>query len=124
MWDKSYFEARVPEVPAMLLELLSHQNFADMKYGLDPAFRFVVSRAIYKGILQFIAHRDGRPYVVQPLPVRAFAITPTVDEGLYRLSWKATVDSLELSAVPTYYIIEERVGEKAYRQIAKVSSMI
>ena len=31
MWDKSYFEARVPEVPAMLLELLSHQNFADMK---------------------------------------------------------------------------------------------
>jgi len=27
MWDKSYFEARVPEVPAMLLELLSHQNF-------------------------------------------------------------------------------------------------
>lgn len=122
MWDKSYFEARVPEVPAMLLELLSHQNFADMKYGLDPAFRFVVSRAIYKGILQFIAHRDGRPYVVQPLPVREFAITPTVDEGLYRLSWKATVDSLELSAVPTYYIIEERVGEKAYRQIAKVSS--
>ena len=122
MWDKSYFEARVPEVPAMLLELLSHQNFADMKYGLDPAFRFVVSRAIYKGILQFIAHRDGRPYVVQPLPVRAFAIAPTVDEGLYRLSWKATVDSLELSAVPTYYIIEERVGEKAYRQIAKVSS--
>ena len=28
MWDASYFEARVPEVPAMLLELLSHQNFA------------------------------------------------------------------------------------------------
>ena len=36
MWDKSYYEARVPEVPAMLLELLSHQNFFDMKYGLDP----------------------------------------------------------------------------------------
>ena len=28
MWDKSYYEARVPEVPAMLLELLSHQNFS------------------------------------------------------------------------------------------------
>ncbi|MDE6135746.1 MAG: xanthan lyase, partial [Muribaculaceae bacterium] len=49
MWDKSYYEARVPEVPCMLLELLSHQNFADMAYGLDPAFRFVVSRAVYKG---------------------------------------------------------------------------
>ena len=34
MWDKSYYEARVPEVPTMLLELLSHQNFADMKYAL------------------------------------------------------------------------------------------
>lgn len=59
MWDKSYFEARAPEVPAMLLELLSHQNFADMKHGLDPAFRFDVSRAIYKGILRFIAARDA-----------------------------------------------------------------
>ena len=45
MWDASYYEARVPEVPAMLLELLSHQNFADMRYGLDPTFRFTVSRA-------------------------------------------------------------------------------
>ena len=55
MWDKSYFEARSPEVPAMLLEFLSHQNFADMTYGLDPAFRFLVSRAIYKGMLKYIA---------------------------------------------------------------------
>ena len=38
MWNKSYFEARVPEIPTMLLELLSHQNFADMRYGLDPRF--------------------------------------------------------------------------------------
>ena len=30
MWDKSYYEARVPEVPALLMELLSHQNFADI----------------------------------------------------------------------------------------------
>lgn len=122
MWDKSYFEARVPEVPAMLLELLSHQNFADMKYGLDPAFRFVVSRAIYKGILQFIAHRDGRKYVVQPLPVRAFAIAPAATEGKYLLSWKPTKDNIEASAEPTYYIIEERVGKNAYKQIAKVTS--
>ena len=34
----------------MLLELLSHQNFADMRYGSDPRFKFLVSRAIYKGI--------------------------------------------------------------------------
>ncbi|MDE6037518.1 MAG: xanthan lyase, partial [Duncaniella sp.] len=45
--NKQYHEAREPQVPAMLLELLSHQNFADMRYGLDPEFRFHVSRAIY-----------------------------------------------------------------------------
>ena len=74
MWDKSYYEARVPEVPALLMELLSHQNFADMKYGLDPQFRFDVSRAIYKGIAKFIAKRDHRECVIQPLPVNSFAI--------------------------------------------------
>lgn len=120
MWDQSYYEARVPEVPAMLLELLSHQNFADMKYGLDPTFRFTVSRAIYKGMLQFIAHRDGREYVVQPLPVHAFAIAKQ-PQG-YRLSWSATTDSLEASAAPTYYIVEERIGRGQFRRIATVTA--
>ena len=121
MWDESYFEARVPEVPAVLLELLSHQNFADMKYGLDPEFRFVVSRAIYKGMLQFLAHRDGREYVVTPLAPRNFAIT-TTGEGAYRLSWKETPDTLEATAVPSYYIVEERVNDGAFRQVAKVTA--
>ena len=120
MWDKSYFEARVPEVPAMLLELLSHQNFADMKYGLDPAFRFVVSRAVYKGMLRFLAQRDGRPYVVQPLPVRSFAIAKN-GADTYTLTWKETVDSLEATAKPSYYIIEERVDDGAFRRLAKVT---
>ena len=121
MWDQRYFEARVPEVPAMLLELLSHQNFADMKYGLDPAFRFVVSRAIYKGMLQFLAQRDGRSYVVQPLPVHAFAITENGTNS-YRLAWDMTVDKLEPTANPTYYIIEERINDGAFRPVAKVSA--
>lgn len=50
MWDKSYVEARVPEVPTTLIELMSHQNYADMTYGRDPEFRFTVGRAIYKGL--------------------------------------------------------------------------
>ena len=103
----------------MLLELLSHQNFADMSYGLDPTFRFVVSRAIYKGMLRFLAHRDGRPYVVQPLPVRAFAINNTA-QGRYTLTWAERVDKLEPTATPSYYIIEERIGDGAFRQVARV----
>lgn len=113
MWDKTYFEARTPQVPAMLLELLSHQNFADMKYGLDPTFRFTVSRAIYKGMLQFIANRDNRPYVVQPLPVRAFKIEPLSYDN-FELSWKETVDTLESTATPTYYIVQHRLNDGVF----------
>lgn len=121
MWDQSYYEARVPEVPAMLLEFLSHQNFADMKYGLDPAFRFDVSRAIYKGMLQFIAHRDGRPYVVTPLAPQNFSITAAPEgDGRFTLSWEMTPDSLESTAVPAYYLVEERVDDGGFRQIARV----
>ncbi len=120
MWNSSYYEARVPEVPAMLLEFLSHQNLADMKYGLDPNFRFTVSRAVYKGMLKYLAHRDGREYVVQPLPVHAFAINGGND-GRYNLTWSATPDSLEATAMPTYYNIEERVGDGGFRKIARVT---
>ena len=120
MWDKSYYEARVPEVPAVLMELLSHQNFADMKYGLDPMFRFDVSRAIYKGMLKFIAQRDHRSYVVQPLPVNNFAISKT-GKGQYLLSWDPTHDDLSDNADATGYIVCERVGlEGGFKEIATV----
>ena len=121
MWDKSYYEARVPEVPAMLLELLSHQNFADMKYGLDPSFRFTVSRAIYKGILKFIAQRDHRDYVVQPLPINSFTIT-RVSDRLYMLRWQPTHDKLSDNADPKKYIVLERVGnENGFKEIDVVN---
>lgn len=107
LWDKSYAESRIPDVPAMLLELLSHQNFADMRYGLDPKFRFTVSRAIYKGILRFISLRDGVPYVVQPLPVTAFGAD--VEYGpngpVAHLSWVPQSDPLEPTAEARQYMI-------------------
>jgi len=122
MWDKSYYEARVPEVPAVLMELLSHHNFADMKYGLDPQFRFDVSRAIYKGILKFIAQRDHRSYVVQPLPINSFAIEKA-SSGHYLLTWQPTHDTLSDNADATSYIVCERIGtEGAFREVARVKS--
>lgn len=122
MWDKSYYEARVPEVPAVLMELLSHQNFADMKYGLDPRFRFDVSRAIYKGILKFIAQRDHRDYVVQPLPVQAFAITREGDDK-FLLTWQPTHDDRSANADPTRYVVLERVGrDGAFKEVDVVKN--
>ncbi len=110
MWDKSYVEARVPEVPTTLIELLSHQNFADMQYGNDPRFRFTVGRAIYKALARFIGERKDRKVVIQPLPVKNFAIQKT-GKTTYRLSWQPTNDELEPTANPTGYIIMERSGD-------------
>ncbi len=119
MWDKSYYEARVPEVPALLMELLSHQNFADMKYGLDPMFRFDVSRAIYKGILKFIAKRDHRDYVVQPLPVHSLAISEASSPGTFLLTWEPTKDELSANADPKQYVVLEQVGrDGGFKEVA------
>ena len=120
MRDASYYEARVPEVPALLMELLSHQNLADMKYGQDPNFRFDVSRAIYKGILKFIAKRDHRDYVVQPLPVNSFNIGK-VSDGCYVLSWKPTPDALSENADAKKYVVMERVASGGFKEIAIVN---
>jgi len=121
MWDKSYVEARVPEVPTTLIELLSHQNFGDMKYGLDPNFRFIVGRAIYKSLARFIGERKGREVVIQPLPVEDFAIVRT-GNFKYRLSWHPREDKLEPTAKPAYYIIYERTeGVRGFRKIGQTS---
>jgi hypothetical protein len=109
MWNKSYYEARVPRVPAMLLELLSHENFADMRYGADPRFRFTVSRAIYKGMLRFLASESNTDYVVEPLPVDHFSITLNKKNQAV-LRWRAVDDSLEVTAKPDAYKVYMRIG--------------
>ncbi len=122
MWDKTYLEARVAEVPTTLIELLSHQNFADMRLGLDPDFRFTVGRAIYKGLARFMAERKDRELVIQPLPVQDFAIH-RVKKNHYKLSWRPTPDPLEETAMPDKYVILERSeGELGFHKIGETSS--
>ena len=107
MWDRAYYEARIPSCPTMLLELLSHQNFGDMSYGLEPTFRFDVSRAIYKGILRYLASQYDFDYVVQPLPVQNFSVVLEGDTA--HLAWQPTPDPLEPTAEAEYYILYTRV---------------
>jgi len=115
LWDRSYSESRTTAVPGMLLEYLSHQNFADMKYGLDPSFQFTSSRAIYKGMLKFLSIRYGCDYVVQPLPVNSFAATMP-SNGKVKLQWKPTEDTLEPTAKPNGYILYTRIDGGAFDQ--------
>lgn len=113
IWDRSYSESRTTSVPAMILELLSHQNFADMKYGLDPDFRFTVSRAVYKGILKFLSNRYGCSYSVQPLPVNSFSAT-ILEASKVRLRWKETKDTLEKTAYAKGFILYRRVDDGGF----------
>lgn len=120
LWDRQYSEAWRPNVPSMLLELLSHQNLADMRFGLDPRFRFSVSRSIYKGMLKYIAASEGRDYVVQPLPPDHFAIARNGEEELI-LSWRPVVDPLESSAKPNGYKIYQSIHDRGFVEIRSVA---
>ena len=115
--EANYCESRVPVVPSIILELLSHKNMADMKYGLDPTFRFAAQRAVYKGILRYL---NGSQAVVQPLPVKELGINAS---GL--LQWKAEIDTLEPSAVPSYYMvyIQENDGEWNVQQVDQATQI-
>lgn len=115
--EANYCESRVPVVPSIILELLSHKNMADMRYGLDPKFRFAACRAVYKGILRFL---NGKAAVVQPLPVEEIAIDT---DGTIR--WTAPVDSLEPTATPSYYLVYVRAdeGEWDVQQVEKKTEL-
>ncbi len=111
--EANYCESRVPVVPSIILELLSHKNMADMRYGLDPKFRFAAARAVYKGILRYL---NGKSAVVQPLPVEQLAIDT---KGLLR--WEPKEDYLEPGAKATYYMvyIQQNDGEWDVQQVNK-----
>lgn len=111
--EAQYSESFRPNVPAALLELLSHQNFRDMQLALDPRFRFAVSRSIYKAMLKFINSRYQQPFVVQPLPVTHFKAE---FDSLNRvvLSWKPQTDPLEPSAKPEAYLVYTRIDSGGF----------
>ncbi|MBR5963982.1 MAG: xanthan lyase [Bacteroidaceae bacterium] len=118
IWDRNYSESRICEVPSMILELLSHQNFNDMRFAHDPSFKFFAARAIYKGLLRYVRVMHGdKKYTVQPLPPVELSFgAPSVngEEGTARLSWKEQKDTLEPSATPTAYVVYTRVDDGSF----------
>ena len=117
--NSSYAEVRHPKVPAVLLELLSHQNMTDMQYGLDPRVRFTISRAMYKSFLKFIHEQYGTDYVVQPLPVHGMAMSRLGED--IRVSWQSTLDVLEPTAKPSYYIVYTRTNDGDWNNGVRVT---
>ena len=116
LWDRSYSESRSPQVPGMLLEFLSHHNYADMKFGLDPDFRFTASRAIYKGILKFLAMKNNVPYTVQPLPVNEMQVVLDDGQSNAIVTWSPVEDKLEPTATPTGYVVYTAIDDNGFDQ--------
>ena len=114
--NAGYAEARYTQVPSCLLEILSHKQFADIRYGLQPRFRHDVARAIYKGIGRWIHAQAGTEFVVAPLAVQKMSISPAM-----RVTWQATYDPLEPSASPSYYIVELRENDGPWRIAEKTT---
>lgn len=110
LMNASYSESRNPDMPMILLELLSHQNLPDMRLGLDPRFRFAACRAIYKGILRYLHTQYGTEYIVQPLPVHKFSVE-IENQSDFRLRWSERKDTLEATASPDYYIVYTRIDD-------------
>ena len=102
LWDRNYSETRRPEVPSAIIETMSHQNFADIRRGLDPNFKFTMARSLYKTILRYVSSNHSRPCIVQPLPVDNFRIA-NIGNGQLRLSWLPVKDEQEPTSVPTAY---------------------
>lgn len=108
IYDKSYAEISRPDMPAILVEMFSHQNANDMVIALDPAFRFDMARAVYKGILRFLADRYGQDYTVQPLPPSELQAELTAGDSVH-IAWTATNDPLEPTAKPNRFRVYRRV---------------
>ncbi len=107
IWDKNYSETRLPHVPSVIIETLSHQNFADIRAGHDPWVKFILARAIYKGIGRWLSPQR---FVVQPLPPQLLSATVSADGATVEVRWEPTHDQLEPTATADYYVLYTAVG--------------
>ncbi len=122
MYDRNYSETREPAVPSIILEMLSHQNFADLCFAHDPYFKFLLGRAIYKGILRSVyqLHDKNNP-VVQPLPPTAPMAMVMPNSNDIELTWLVVDDPLEPTATPSDFVVYHAEGDKGFDNGTRVS---
>ena len=113
LYDRNYSETRCPMMPSAILETMSHQNFADMRLGQDPHFRFDLARSIYKALLRYVCAMHHKKYVVQPLaPNRVRA--ELTGKGEAKISWHPVYDPYEATAKPTGYVVYTAKGRNGF----------
>lgn len=113
LYDRNYSETRCPMVPSAILETMSHQNFADMRMGQDPNFRFDLARSIYKALLRYVSDMHHKKYIVQPLAPQQLSAELS-GKGEAKISWRPGYDEYEPSAKPTGYVLYTAVGRSGF----------
>ena len=113
LYDRNYSESRCPAVPSAILETLSHQNFADMRYAQDPNFRFDLARSVYKTLLRYLSRMHHTDYTVTPLTPNRLRVE-LIGNGEARISWHPVDDPDEPTARPTGFIVYTAVGQNGF----------
>ena len=119
--NRNYSEAARPNVPTVLIELLSHQNLTDVRFALDPRFRHDAARAVYKGIGRFLAREARTAFVPQPLrPEHLSALFDAA--GHVAVRWRPTRDPVEPGATSDAYVVYTRLGDGGWDGGRRVSA--
>lgn len=111
---QNYSEARLPLVPSMIFESLSHQNFIDMVYGHSPDFKFTLARSVYKSMLRHLCYVHNVEYAVQPLPVSNMSLSLSADNSVATLRWSPVEDPQEPTAKPSSYVVYTKIGNGGF----------
>ena len=116
LYDRNYGETREPMIPAVILEMFSHQNWYDMRYAHDPNFKFALARSIYKGIGKYLhtVHPDAGTFISQPLPISALSAVTDINSKKIFLNWMPTNDDTDSSAEPQRYIVYVAKGDMGF----------
>lgn len=119
--DANYSESKRPVVPASLVEMLSHQNWADMTLGHDPNFKFVFARSLYKTMARFVNSLHNAETTIQPLPVHGMSMQFLSNNNV-KLTWKPTNDPTEPSAKPNGYVLYTRLSNGGFNNGEYISN--
>lgn len=102
--EVGFGEIRRPNTPSVIIELLSHHNFNDMKYGTDPRFKKATARSVYKALARFAADSAGTQAIIQPLEPLGVSLLH-IENGEFQMTILPQSDPLEPTAEPTHYLV-------------------
>jgi N-acetylmuramoyl-L-alanine amidase len=101
--------ANQDEMASMLIETAFHDQVDDAAALKEAAFRVLVARAIYKGIVKYFAAEEGAPVRLLPEPPRA-VIARNTAPGEVTVSWEAPPSGGVFGDPATSYRVERSAG--------------